>query len=187
MRALLIACLLASSSCGGLQKLECVDHGSCPEGTGCVEGYCSPVECFSSADCDVFNFCNPSFECQEGCETDDDCTAGDTCDKTSHTCSTYGCRSTELDCDYGETCDASSGECEQEGEWCETGCNVNNLYSCGTNQYCIANTDGGDGYCWNFCEDNGDCPRGFECVELGVGYDNICYGDCDYMTENGFL
>lgn len=188
MRPTLVLALLAISSCGGgLQKMECVDNGSCPEGNACVEGRCTAAECLSSSDCDVFHFCNPFYECQEGCESDDDCTAGNTCDKESHTCSEYGCRSTELDCEYGERCDAESGECTKSGSWCESGCNANNLYSCGANQYCIPVTEDGDGYCWNFCEGAGDCPRGFECVELGTGYDNICFGDCDYMTQNGYL
>jgi len=173
--------------CSTGTKAECTDNGDCTEaGNACVAGKCKAVDCLSSADCEVYNFCNPNYECQSGCETDDDCTAGDTCNKKKHECSAYGCRSTDLDCEYGERCNATTGECEKNGDWCET-CNANNLYSCGTDQYCFPYSTDGDGYCWHFCDSDSDCPRGFQCYELGGVYNNVCVGDCDYMTSNGYL
>lgn len=173
--------------CSGTEaKPECVDNGECPAGNACITGKCKEVSCVSSADCNVQQFCNPEYECQDGCEKTEDCEAGFTCNKDDHTCEGYGCRSTELDCAYGEFCNPETGECNTRGSWCES-CNENNLYSCGDGAYCIPLTTNGDGYCWNYCDNDGDCPRGFECSALGTGYENICFADCDFMKENGYL
>lgn len=179
--------LLGIGGCSGdVKTAECADNGECDAGNACVKGKCTEVACLASSDCDIFQFCNPFYECQDGCELDTDCKAGETCDTKAHTCTGYGCRSTDLDCAYGEVCNTDTGECKKKGEWCGD-CNESNLYSCSSGAYCIAETDGGDGYCWNFCDSDSDCARGFECVELGTGYSNICYGDCDFMTSNGYL
>lgn len=178
-------------SCGGDKKTpECVDHGDCPSGNACVQNACKEVDCLASSDCDIYQFCNPFFECQEGCEKDSDCQAGETCDKTSHSCSIYGCRSTDLDCEYGEFCDTESGECyEGEGQWCEAGCNARNIYSCSSGRYCLQFVGQDDAYCYRECENEGDCPRGFECGEIDLGLESVsvCYADCDYMIESGYL
>ena len=184
MIALALAALIG---CGGATKaLECVDNGECGEGQACVDDKCVAVDCVVSADCSIGSFCSPVYECQAGCESDADCYAGETCDTTAHTCSAYGCRSKDLDCDYGEYCNTESGECFTRGSWCET-CNPANLYSCGSGAYCIDAFDDGTGYCYNWCEEERDCPRGFECAEVGSGYENVCFGDCPYMVDNGYL
>lgn len=184
---MIIALMLTLAGCGGSEKTpECIDNGGCPEGQACLDSQCKEVECLASNQCDLYNFCNPNYKCQEGCESDADCRAGQTCDTTAHSCESYGCRSAALDCNYGEFCNTDSGDCFSKGEVCKT-CNAANPYSCGSGAYCLQLRTGGDGYCFNFCDSDRDCPRGFECVELGAPYENVCVGDCDFMVEGGYL
>ena len=134
-----------------------------------------------------------------------------------HICDVYGCRSTTLDCEYGEFCDTSTGECKQSsGPHCES-CDAAASNSCGSNatcyileadedDTCTSDRDCEDGwYCdylssataknchQDFClvtcdpDDENACPRGFECVDASGTGDYVCYADCTYMIENGYL
>lgn len=180
--------ILGLLSCTTTKAPECNDNGECGDGEACVAQLCKQVGCVTSADCGLQSFCNPLYECESGCELDSDCNAGESCNTDEHECSPYGCRSTELDCAYGEFCDTESGECEERGQDCET-CNPNNVESCGNDAYCFALTTGGDGYCFNFCDDEADCPRGFQCLEVSdsPAFEKVCFADCEYMTENDLL
>lgn len=180
--------ILSLLSCTEVKAPECSDNGDCADGEACISQLCEKVGCVTSSDCELQSFCNPLYECESGCESDDDCVAGESCNKDEHECSPYGCRSTELDCEYGEFCNTESGECEERGQDCET-CNATNINACGPGAYCLATTTGNDGYCWDTCEDESDCPRGFQCLDWTdtPGYDKICFADCDYLTENGLL
>ena len=55
------------------------------------------------------------------------------------------------------------------------------FHSCGVSM-------GGEGYCWNFCDTNADCPSGFDCLDaFGSPYEKICLADCPTLTENEWL
>ena len=126
----------------------------------------------------------------------------------------YGCRDTQLDCNYGETCDTTSGTCIPDSRpHCAT-CDVTDVWSnpCGNSAQCVpfasttcrTNADCASGescdefvggrychqdYCLVKCRPSSgadECPRGLECGDIyGDGSLNACFGDCDWLLENG--
>ncbi len=88
---------------------------------------CADVDCVTSADCDIQQYCTEDYSCKLGCGGDDDCLAGQSCDMGTHQCEAYGCRDTQLDCDYGEKCDSTTGQCYVDDEdLCQTTCDIFN-------------------------------------------------------------
>ena len=193
---LLVLMVLVGLSCGRADRRNndpCFDNGDCNDEAAegqeigleaCVDGECKDVDCLSSADCVVGQYCDTEgadFACREGCLESSDCFAGQECNEG--VCETYGCRSTILDCDFNEICNESSGECEEAPGLQCTGCDPAGNYrddqgtmntcddTIGGNQLC-----GGDGtvcagdeveaICWIGCEAPGEpdqCPAGFSC------------------------
>ena len=120
---------------------------------------------------------------------------------------------TQLDCSYGEFCDATSGECYADDRPHCQSCDVYSNPNCGPNAECVpftsttcrTNADCESGWkCDDFvggryCHQDSclvrcqlqnasseQCPRGFDCVSVySDGSLNACYGDCEWMLENG--
>ncbi|MCO4771423.1 MAG: hypothetical protein KDA24_15415 [Deltaproteobacteria bacterium] len=199
-RLLLIAlAFVVSLSCGRPSTRggeSCFDNGDCnddgvnPDGEvdleACVDGECDDVDCLTSGDCVVGQYCDldgDDYACREGCESDSDCFAGQSCSDDGE-CETYGCRSTVLDCDFNEICNEDSGNCEQapglQCNSCDPAANYRD--DNGTPSACDDtiggnNGCGGDGsvcagdaldaICWVGCTnvgEPGECPSGFTCA-----------------------
>lgn len=145
-------------ACTGGAGGECVDDGNCDDGQACVEATCVDVECLTSEDCDIGNFCHlKTHTCKPGCHEDSDCLAGEQCNQGANQCEQAGCRSTELDCHAGEVCDPVSGQCSDVGV-CEQDCHVYNSPNCGPG-LCLASTTG-------TCRVNSDCDAGETCDQF---------------------
>lgn len=214
---LLTLLALAACSGGGegdgKEKGACASSDECPTGLQCIDERCIDVVCVTSADCPFENYCDTqTYQCVEGCREDGDCLSGDVCDRVSNTCVGTSCEETELDCAYGQYCDEATGECKDDSrDHCKS-CDVTATSNqCGSSGECYffeggSCTSSGDcdpGYtCGNvpgygkichadFCfmdcnpSDADACPRGFSCINTGTG--GVCYGDCLYMTQNGYL
>lgn len=204
----------ALSGCGE-QDVECLDNAMCEAGNVCFNGSCRTAECTTSDTCGVGQYCDPrGYVCKAGCLVDADCKAGQECDRDNRVCMDRGCRDSELDCAVGEQCDATSGQCfEFDPPMCAKTCDVGVLSnscpngtecevttitttctsdsSCENGYRCDTFTDGKKychkDYCLATCNVNNpdSCPAGFTCLE-GLLYD-VCYGDCGWYTENGYL
>lgn len=170
---------------------DCNDHGQCGEMQRCLDNSCTDVECLSSSDCPLHNYCDTDlnrYACTGGCLTDDDCTAGEECHDDYGTCEEYGCRETDLDCEIGEYC--RDGECRYDNSGHCQPCDPYDIFdACFMNCYTL---DHGatQGYCLQDCSlnDPDSCPRGYECAETGMGGNiGVCYAYCPWLEENGYL
>jgi len=214
-------------------KTQCLDNGQCSDGQACIDEVCHDVDCLTSEDCDISQYCAANFTCKTGCKDNDDCLAGQVCDTSIRQCVEAGCEQTELDCHVGEVCDPVSGTCNADDATCEQTCHIYDSPNCGggaqcffsnigdqcnnasecasgescdefvvSNDFCTRNADcPQDSYCSEYfqcvqkychadfcyqsCQTQDDCPAGFSCLNAGVG--NVCYGDCAYFTQNGYL
>ncbi|MDP6934614.1 MAG: hypothetical protein QGG40_16950 [Myxococcota bacterium] len=213
-RTILLATILLLTGCwdsGSSTSTGCIDEGDCSDGMACVNEECQTVDCLTSNQCGIGEFCNAKYKCLEGCEEDGDCQAGANCE--SGTCVEYSCRSTQLDCSIGEFCDESSGDCyEDDAPHCEE-CDPYATSACGSSGDCwgfygsTCSPGGNDCpsgstcemyawgvyYCLSYncyveCNPNEDdpCPRGYQCGDVtGLG-DYVCYADCAWLNENGY-
>lgn len=206
--------LVATPGCGE-QEGECLDNAMCPAGEVCFNGSCRTAECTTSDTCGVGQYCDPrGYVCKAGCLQDGDCQAGQECDRDNKVCVERACRTTELDCAVGEFCDATSGECYEAdppvcqktcdvaatSSGCPTGtrCEVTTITTtCSTDSSCPAGyrcdlfTDGNkychQDFCLSTCNANDAdaCPAGFSCIQ--GSFSSVCYGDCGWYTDNGYL
>ena len=107
----------------------------------------SDVDCATSLDCDLEQYCTSNYECVAGCNEDEDCFAGDSCNVDSKECESYGCRDTTLDCAIGEFCNPMTAECFQiHRGHCQSYCSWNDLVYGATGYECV-NFDMGSGSC----------------------------------------
>lgn len=198
------------------EDVECLTSTDCPIAHVChpKQYYCVPG-CAEDEDCLAGQTCNSeSHECVDAaCRTTElDCHVGDVCDPVSGQCvepanavcetgchiynspncpgggtcvqslSGQTCNSAN-DCDAGETCDPfltstdtcwSDGDCPVDGSYCYFG-------------QCVADYCHVD-YCYFKCDSSDDtsCAAGFQCDDFGTGSE-LCYGDCGYYVQNGYL
>jgi hypothetical protein len=166
---------------------DCLSGQTCNAETHeCVDAACRTTE----LDCHVGDVCDPvSGQCVEPdnpvCATDchiydrPSCPGGGTCIQSI---SGVECKN-DNECDAGETCDlflASDDFCYTNSE-CPEG-------SVCSNFQCVVGYCHQD-YCYYGCDaqDDTSCAAGFQCVDFGAGYGELCYGDCGYYVSNGYL
>ena len=211
----LLISLLLLAGCDRPSAAECLDNTMCEPGFVCYEQACRAAECTDSTQCGIQQYCDPrSFRCSDGCLTADDCMAGEACNTQTRTCTEAACRTTELDCPVGEFCDTVTGDCfASDDPLCSKSCDVGSLSnSCPAGTACEVTTIGDtcrrdadcesgwfcdlftdnvmychQDFCLTSCRpaDDDPCPAGFTCVQGSVG--NVCYGDCGWYKENGYL
>jgi hypothetical protein len=158
---------------------DCTDHGQCGELQACIANACTDVQCLTSADCALHNYCNTTedrFECLAGCESNEDCIAGEECHPDYHTCEEYGCRSTELDCPVGHTCNTTTGDCVATSGLCTETCDVYDRPNCGAGASCqVADST-------NECSQDRDCEQGYGCDMFLVEH-TTCQSDRDCTVD----
>ncbi len=194
---LIVLSITVALSCGRPSRWgqTCFDNGDCNDEAAssegdidleaCIDGECDDVDCLTSSDCVVGQYCDiDDYACREGCESDGDCFAGQSCNEDGE-CEVYGCRSTVLDCDFNEVCNEDTGLCEQApGFQCnecepednyrdDNGTPVNpcddtiggNIGCGGQGSVCAGQAP--DAICWTPCTEPGapdQCPVGFTCL-----------------------
>jgi hypothetical protein len=175
-------------ACGGPTR-DCIDNGGCYEGEACVNEQCVSVDCVTSSECALEQFCDPaSYVCSDGCLEDVDCLAGDECNVATGQCESAGCRATELDCPIGEFCEtdessADFGVCYDDPRpHCEL-CDATENNTCSGASECFI-VEAGDS-----CQNDADCPSGWTCDRLDVGGGKVCHEDrclvaCDLETDS---
>lgn len=200
MNRLLLLGWLSLLGCGGSlgQAPECIDNGDCGALQACVDQVCADVACLSTIDCDLEQYCDlEHYTCVDGCEVDRDCRAGFECSSASRTCEPQACRSTQLDCAFGENCNLASGECElDEGGHCDP-CTTRPFQPRGTcadeRAVCTEYFTEPGTFCFLQCESELDCPRGFECQNVGRDasgdgrIDYLCVAHCQDLYDNDWL
>ena len=192
------------SGCATGSGPACADNAQCTN-QACIEGVCRDVDCLSSSDCQLYEFCNDvDYTCTAGCAEDTDCMAGESCNTDTNTCEDYGCRDTQLDCPIGQFCNASSGDCFDDPygtcDMCTYNDNSNDIFELllgGSlyDRHCVQWDQAGTTFYWlAICDvnDGADaCARGFTCVPDIYGDSTMrvdaCIGDCDYYRQNGYL
>ncbi len=185
----LASCATRPATQGPPADAECVDNAGCDIGQVCDEAWtCQNVGCLASDDCSFDSVCDvTTFECVTGCARDADCLASEACDLATSTCVARGCSDTHRDCAVGEICQA--GACiTAPGDWC-TECTGRPL-ACGASQHCVAFDGSSGSFCFNGCRNDGDCPSGFECLQIDLqpgGPTKMCYANCGFLSEGGFF
>lgn len=188
MRLLLPLLLLA---CGGSgltesDEVECLDHGECGTGQLCLQGQCTTVDCVSSDECALGSYCDPDGHvCTDGCLVEEDCLGGDTCDVDTRQCIVPTCEDTEIDCAVGQRCE--SGECASVGQLC-TECQRTSDCPTGREE-CLVDIEG-NGHCYPTCDDETECPAGFDCIEIPLGFgasEFFCLGECAWFLDQGLI
>jgi hypothetical protein len=171
---------------------ECWDHGDCNEMEACKEGWCENIQCLTSSDCFVSEYCDTTdYLCVAGCLESADCPAGDSCDVDTTTCTEDGCIDAIIDCGLGEFCN-EDGECgsatdQPECVRCDLGaddaCN-DGVGIC----YHQEKDEDDEAYCRWPCDpsDESTCARGFYCQEFENGV-FACDAQCGDLTEAGFF
>ena len=195
-----------------LDSSQCDIHQYCNTQPG---KYVCTAGCEADDDCQAGESCNVgTHECATyGCRTTTlDCPAGYVCNQGTGECELYDAGLCKDTCDIGATqdgCDNLS-TCESvqyvEGcsrdQDCETGWHCDMYLTSDT--FCWTANDCPDGstcqafqcvanychldYCLPKCEfgEEDTCPASFSCAQVQGGQD-FCWGDCAYLTENGYL
>lgn len=151
----------------------CEDYGcrsttlDCPVGTSCdsVTGNCNEVADLCTSTCDVYDSpnCGGGMECAvasygESCQRDQECGSGYSCDMFL---------TAEGECMNVQDCPDGTDECYSLMPGVLPG-------------QCVANFCHKD-YCLPKCREAEDCPAGFSCEQ------GVCWGDCEWYVENGYL
>ena len=184
--------------------VECNRSEHCPGQQWCEDWHCKPG-CESTEDCLAGDVCEAHQCVPAACEsTELDCGLGERCDTELGEClsgEVPECSSCEQGCGEGQDCLTLHGEtCEGEG-LCPEGwsCYQETLEEprCPQGEGCPPGATCEDSWCvFNECRmevclsrcdlASPDCPGGFLCTEYGPGA-GICYADCPYLMEQGYL
>lgn len=161
---------------------ECTDNTFCLDQQACIDGKCKDVECLSSSECAIEQFCSPqTYTCEDGCQFNTDCYVTDRCDPDLQQCVTKSCRSTALDCPGGYRCDTATGQCYLDvAPHCER-CSAPNQCGEGGGCYSIGGA-GNVGYCFLACnpEAADACPAGYSCGATSNDM-YVCIGYCPLL------
>jgi len=173
--------LLVTLAILGCQPIaQCTDNTQCTGEEACIRGKCKPVDCLSSRECDIEQFCDPqAYTCVDGCQYNSDCHPTDRCDPTTLTCVPRQCRDTATDCPGGAFCDTDSGECYPDPDPDCARCSSSD--QCGPTGTCYG-WDSHGGYCFLTCnpEDAQACPAGYSCSLVNqAAY--VCVGYCPLL------
>jgi len=164
---------------GFCQSLSCTSDRDCPASTtnptfcDITTGTCIPVsKCTLDDHCPSGQICNTALsQCVNGCRTDDGCPLRQAC--LGGQCQVF-CRDNQLCPQPTQFCNTSSGACFfQSGR---TDCQPCTFQSdCGPNASClvfIAEGQADTTFCGMGCQENADCPAGYDC-------DGVIFGCSD--------
>jgi len=174
---------------GFCQSLSCTSDRDCPVSgpnpTFCdiTTGTCIPiVACTLDDHCPFGQICNTAINrCASGCRSDSGCPLRQACNGGQ--CQTF-CRDNQFCAQPNQFCAAGSGTCSfQPGRVDCFDC-TNNPAVCGNpaNATClifIAEGQSNRSFCGMACEENADCPAGYECdgVIFGCGSEGSACSD----------
>ena len=148
---------------GCTQNLDCAESEMCDRAKkACV----SKKECIFNYHCDFGKICDRDGICVDSCRVDDDCPQENFC--INGECKTGYCRSNN-DCGFNEACDQASQTCRNSGSQNCQSCNPQSLLGggCAMGYQCLTfvGEGGGVSFCAQQCQQDEDCPGGFECGE----------------------
>ena len=184
MKTILLALAFCFTACNSSKPDDAVASGSicanssdCPSEELCVENTCQQVDCVTSLDCDLAQYCSEDYECKAGCTEDTDCFAGDSCNTETKECESYGCRDSVLDCGIGEFCNEMTAECYQDARGhCQSFCNWNE----------VAYGENTNGECANFDLGSGSCMGDFYGSQTGCSGGALCWPN-DFDDQTGWI
>ena len=210
-----VDCLISEACVNEVcQSAECFTSDECERGAVCSDDYTCVEGCDTDIDCSAGERCNEgtcaTFECRD---PQLDCDYGEVCD--GGVCALdAGGACNRCDPDYDDYCFPlyEQGSCRPDGSCADgEGCRVadyDNSFVCSSDDECAAGyeclqinfTDGSSigphctrnacfaGAIYPPCDPtvSNTCPRGFQCFDVGSGL-GVCFGDCEWLTENGHL
>jgi hypothetical protein len=190
------------------RNVDCLSSSDCDLEQFCDQRYQCSTGCENDEDCIAGDSCNLSTsECENyGCrETQLDCEIGEFCNVPTGECyedNEPHCKT----CGLNDLLSPTVGEeCLLWNETANGSCTVDLLWGtqngCPSDEICYpldpSDVFSTQGTCWKSyavmtCNPSEEepCPRGFSCI--GLNYTDgstvdVCYGDCQYYVENGFL
>ncbi|HEY8207635.1 MAG TPA: hypothetical protein VIG99_09150 [Myxococcaceae bacterium] len=173
---------------GFCQSLSCTSDRDCPVSavnpTFCdiTTGTCIPiVACTLDDHCPFGQICTAN-RCQSGCRTDNGCPLRQAC--LNGQCQNF-CRDNQLCSQSNQFCNTSSGVCSAQPGRVDCANCGSNPFACGNDPdaaTCLVFIAEGQqqSFCGMACEENEDCPSGFDCdgVIFGCGSEgSACQSD----------
>ena len=172
------------------RDFQCSIEGYCLEANlGFPGGYCSQgcegtgSPCPPGAVCVGEGFTTGS-SCHVACTSNADCRGGYQCLPVAAGGSAKACLPSCVlsPCLTGEVCNAATGVCEHDGP-SGIGGPCATRVDCADNGRCLPDTQGfRDGMCVTECQDDGACPDGTVCLQLGPGQ-AFCMPTCTRPEE----
>ncbi len=159
------------------RDFQCSVLGYCLEsGLGFPDGYCSQGCAGTGSTCPAGAVCvgegfTTGSSCHVACSEHDDCRPGYQCLPVAAGSTDKACLPSCVlsPCLVGETCNSMTGVCEHDGP-SAVGDPCGSRVDCADNGRCLPDNQGfRDGLCVTECQDDGVCPTGTTCLELGSG------------------
>lgn len=181
----------ASGSCQ--RKTGCVTNLDCPANTFCDtgSGECMAAgRCSRDIQCDLGKVCDVQAGlCKAGCRDTADCDLGrrEVCENGQ--CLPGRCENNQY-CEFGRICDTQSRTCVQPAQpFCAPGCDPicstctdKSKGPCGDPADLCYDGGASGTFCWVACQDDPDCPSGYECQPTSVSWAPGCSDDSDCLT-----
>jgi len=182
----------ASGSCQ--RKMECYSNDDCTDGSVCdiLSGECiSSTSCRDDFHCDIGQICENEV-CRVGCRDTADCDL-----ENREVCIDGECRfglcENNSYCEFGRICNLDDNSCVlPEDPHCVEGCSHiceqcgedTEIGPCGDPaNVCVRS--GEQTHCWVACEEDEECPSGYQCVPTTVDWSPICddVSDCTNTAD----